>query len=31
MYATPFCIKNNSRKNRLIATEWTIGWKNGSH
>ena len=31
VYATPFCIKNNSRKNRLIATEWTIGWKNGSH
>ena len=31
VYATPFCIKNNSRKNRLIAAEWTIGWKNGSH
>ena len=31
MYATPFCIKNNSRKNRKFAAEWTFGWKNGSH
>ena len=31
VYATPFCIKNNSRKNRKFAAEWTFGWKNGSH